>query len=194
MMGIYFDNSDRRCRREIFVFIFSSLFCFLGLVFLYFFHPSFCEFMPRCPFYFLTGMYCPGCGSTRAIHYCLNGNISESVRHHPLLLPFFVVIIFLYIKRGYELFSGKIISFRFELLMSKIILFIFIIFFVVRNIPIDYWAWLRPPAVMLPWSIDKGNWKCFVKNAVTFYKIKIIAQRAVILFTIWSRKQKRKMQ
>jgi hypothetical protein len=106
--------------------------------------------MPRCPFYFLTGMYCPGCGSTRAIHYCLNGNISESVRHHPLLLPFFVVIIFLYIKRGYELFSGKIISFRFELLMSKIILFIFIIFFVVRNIPIDYWAWLRPPAVMLP--------------------------------------------
>lgn len=30
---------------------------------------------PRCPFYVFTGLYCPGCGSQRATHALLHGQV-----------------------------------------------------------------------------------------------------------------------
>lgn len=43
-------------------------------------------FMPRCPFYELTGWLCPGCGSQRAIHALLHFNISQAFKFNPLLV------------------------------------------------------------------------------------------------------------
>jgi len=40
-----------------------------------------------CPFYFVVGLPCPGCGLTRAGLLLLGGNPAESFRMHPLLLP-----------------------------------------------------------------------------------------------------------
>ncbi len=40
---------------------------------------------PKCGFYVATGYKCPGCGSQRAIHYLLNGEIVESIKQNPLL-------------------------------------------------------------------------------------------------------------
>ncbi len=42
-------------------------------------------FMP-CPFYKLTGLYCPGCGGTRAVKFFLQGRLLTSFRFHPLVL------------------------------------------------------------------------------------------------------------
>jgi len=42
-----------------------------------FLRPQTTPLLPPCPFYALTGLYCPGCGSTRLL-YCL-------VRGHPLV-------------------------------------------------------------------------------------------------------------
>ncbi len=42
-------------------------------------------FLP-CPVHFLTGLYCPGCGGTRAVLYLLRGNIKSSLIHHPAVL------------------------------------------------------------------------------------------------------------
>jgi len=39
---------------------------------------------PKCGFYVATGYKCPGCGSQRALHYLLNGEIKESFRQNPL--------------------------------------------------------------------------------------------------------------
>lgn len=33
---------------------------------------------PRCPFYVLTGLYCPGCGSQRAFHALLHGHVAQA--------------------------------------------------------------------------------------------------------------------
>ena len=42
---------------------------------LYFrFDPASCPF-PRCPFLTLTGLKCPGCGSQRALHHLLHGEV-----------------------------------------------------------------------------------------------------------------------
>ena len=39
----------------------------------------------KCPFYELTGLYCPGCGSGRAVASALRGRFAESFRYNPAL-------------------------------------------------------------------------------------------------------------
>lgn len=39
-----------------------------------------------CLFHLLTGLYCPGCGGTRAVWYLLHGQILKSLQYHPLVL------------------------------------------------------------------------------------------------------------
>lgn len=41
---------------------------------------------PKCPFYAVTGLQCPGCGSQRAIHALLHGHLSEAFRYNALLV------------------------------------------------------------------------------------------------------------
>lgn len=45
------------------------------------------HFFPPCPFRRLTGLSCPGCGSQRAIHQLLHGDIRAAFRYNPMLLP-----------------------------------------------------------------------------------------------------------
>lgn len=40
---------------------------------------------PRCPFHVLTGLECPGCGSTRAIHALLRGDLRVAFWCNPFL-------------------------------------------------------------------------------------------------------------
>lgn len=39
--------------------------------------------LPPCVFHSLTGLYCPGCGGTRACRLLLSGHIVQSFLHHP---------------------------------------------------------------------------------------------------------------
>ncbi|GLC82568.1 DUF2752 domain-containing protein [Lacrimispora brassicae] len=39
-----------------------------------------------CLFHSLTGLYCPGCGGTRAIRSLLRGDLRMSFQYHPLVL------------------------------------------------------------------------------------------------------------
>jgi hypothetical protein len=62
-----------------------------GLVVFYFFNPLNFHYGPRCALNSLTGMYCPGCGSTRALHQLAHGHLGAAFRLNPLaisLLPF----------------------------------------------------------------------------------------------------------
>lgn len=45
-----------------------------------------------CPFLGLTGLWCPGCGSTRAVHELLHGDVAGSLACHPLVLPAIVLL------------------------------------------------------------------------------------------------------
>jgi Protein of unknown function (DUF2752) len=58
---------------------------------LYRFSPQEYSFYPRCPFFALTGHYCPGCGGTRATAELLHGHLAPALHFNAavtLLLPF----------------------------------------------------------------------------------------------------------
>lgn len=66
-----------------------------GLFLVYRYNPENCWWMPKCPFYTLTGLQCPSCGNTRALHALLHGNFSEAMAYNamaPVLVGLFVVI------------------------------------------------------------------------------------------------------
>ena len=42
--------------------------------------------LPPCPFWWLTGLYCPGCGSTRALHGLAHFDLAAAWSMNPLLV------------------------------------------------------------------------------------------------------------
>ena len=49
-----------------------------GLALVYLFDPRSAGWYPVCPFFGLTGWHCPGCGTLRALHQLLHGNLAAA--------------------------------------------------------------------------------------------------------------------
>lgn len=63
----------------------------LALVLLYRTPPEQNRFAPPCMFHQMTGLHCPGCGGTRAMHALLHGRVGEAAGKNALFvaaLPF----------------------------------------------------------------------------------------------------------
>ena len=61
----------------------------VGLAVLYYrWNPAVFRFFPGCPFFLLTGAYCPGCGSQRAVHQLLHGHLRQAADYNLLLVSF----------------------------------------------------------------------------------------------------------
>jgi hypothetical protein len=58
----------------------------VGLMVIYFvFNPETAGFFPPCLFHKLTGLKCPGCGTQRAIHSILHGEVAQAFFYNPAL-------------------------------------------------------------------------------------------------------------
>ena len=55
--------------------------------------------LPFCIFHRLTGLYCPGCGGTRAVMALFRGDLKASFIYHPLVLYGLAVAIYILIHR-----------------------------------------------------------------------------------------------
>ena len=103
----------------------------------YFFNPTVSNFFPKCPFYIMTGLFCPGCGSQRAIHDMMHLNIFEAINHNALMFFTFTFGIGLY------LYSKKKFSDLIYHPKSPLIIFgIIFLFGVLRNL--DRFHFLAP--------------------------------------------------
>lgn len=58
----------------------------VSAVYLFMFEPGRTGFFPLCPFRLLTGLQCPGCGTTRALHEIVHGHFWAAFMLNPLLL------------------------------------------------------------------------------------------------------------
>jgi hypothetical protein len=62
-----------------------------AIILLRVFDPATSGIFPPCPIRYLTGLYCPGCGSLRAMHALLHGELARAWAMNPLMivmLPF----------------------------------------------------------------------------------------------------------
>jgi hypothetical protein len=66
----------------------------VGAWVLYTFAPATTSFYPRCVFHVMTGLDCPGCGTTRALHALLHADIGAAFRFNPMLFALFAVFAF----------------------------------------------------------------------------------------------------
>ena len=65
----------------------------IAAIMLFRFPPQQHGFYPACPIYRYLHLYCPGCGSTRALSALLHGRLMEAMQYNPLfvaLLPLLV--------------------------------------------------------------------------------------------------------
>lgn len=113
-------------------------------------HPSEFGFLPRCPSA-AVGLACAGCGSTRAVHFLLQGDLASAWRHNPLMLlvgvPFAAVAALATVRAAW---TGRWprsplsppAAARLGLALAVILLG----WTVLRNLPGETFSVLRPPA------------------------------------------------
>src|SRR5688572_26415576 len=67
-------NTGRMIRSKQHVLVLLSV-AIVGSLLYFYVNPSTSVLFPRCLFFSITSLHCPGCGSQRAIHELLHGNI-----------------------------------------------------------------------------------------------------------------------
>ena len=69
-------------------------------VVLFRYNPEDIPFIPRCPVVLLTGLKCPGCGTARALHCLLHGEVAQAVAFNPILVLVFPLLLLLLLFPG----------------------------------------------------------------------------------------------
>tara|TARA_R110002049_G_scaffold76250_4_gene196088 strand:+ start:8433 stop:8840 length:408 start_codon:yes stop_codon:yes gene_type:complete len=113
---------------------------------LYFrFDPSEIGFFPKCPVYAFTGYYCSGCGSQRAIHEFLHGKILAGLKHNFLILLLAIVLLYdVFVKLAQTFFNKTFNNLLQNSKTTYIILFMIILFGILRNINVYPFTVLAP--------------------------------------------------
>jgi len=114
----------------------ALLLCFAWL------YTNYRQFLPPCVFFQLTGLHCPGCGATRAVHALLHFDFVRAVHMNAL---FILVGLPLLAALGLEMLQGRLIfSARTHSLMAYGYLILAVLFSVLRNIPQHPFSLLAP--------------------------------------------------
>lgn len=110
----------------------------LTIVLLYFFvYPLYGKYFPKCPFFTFTGLYCPGCGSQRAIVSLLHGDLLTAVHDNllaVLALPFILFSFVITIKNYFDEKKRKI-GIVYSTAFATSVFVIVLVFAILRNIP-----------------------------------------------------------
>jgi hypothetical protein len=113
--------------------------------FLYTVDPSTSALYPPCPFYALTGLYCPGCGSLRALHSLLRGEVLVACGFNPLTVLSLPFLGYIFVSDAMKIIRRRPFSICF---VPPAVIWIFlgcvIIFWVLRNMTPSPCPWLAP--------------------------------------------------
>lgn len=107
-----------------------------GSVYLYVFEPGKTGFFPVCLFRAFTGLNCPGCGSTRAMHQILHGHFVAAFMLNPLFLLALPFLLFALIRYSVIVMRGGIP--RPNAMPASVLYALFVIivsFWIFRNTP-----------------------------------------------------------
>ena len=117
----------------------------VGLAVVYVFDPAKPGVYPLCPFFGLTGCHCPGCGTLRALHQALRGDLTGAAGYNlfaVLALPFIAYSFAAGALRAFRLPAPPPIFVQHQLIWA--LLATIAAFWVLRNLPAGPFAFLAP--------------------------------------------------
>lgn len=108
----------------------------MGAGMLYLSPPGQSWFLPACPVHAATGLFCPGCGTTRALYALLHGRLAEALDANLLLVVLLPVLAVL----GVLLFTAavrdnRVRDLRFPPWVTFGLLALVTLFTILRNLP-----------------------------------------------------------
>lgn len=97
---------------------------------------------PTCPFFAITGLDCPGCGTARGLHQLLHGHVAAAMDYNVFLVllgPLLVAVWLVEVARTAG-WRGRVPSA--PGFVMKAVPVVIALFWVVRNLPIPGATWL----------------------------------------------------
>ena len=120
-----------------------------GAVLLRIFDPAHSLIFPPCPLRYFTGLYCPGCGSLRALHALLHGDLQQAIAMNALtviLLPFIACGLISEIYM--QLCLRPIVETRIPASWIRALFAVIVLFGIARNLPFRPFDLLAPGALL----------------------------------------------
>lgn len=99
--------------------------------------------LPPCPSRWLTGLFCPGCGSTRALHALLHGDLPGALAMNPLLVLSLPAVALLALE-WLRMLPEKLVPLAMRLGHARFWAIVLIGYGVLRNLPWAPFRWLAP--------------------------------------------------
>lgn len=133
-------------RKKGYFLISAFLLIVLGVMgILAFVNPMEAHWMPHCPVYTVTGTYCPGCGSTRALYALAHGQFFQAFDHNPLMIILLPFVTYGLLSRARVLMFGKTLPGPNLPPWSLWTLFgIIVAYWIARNLPWEPFTFLAP--------------------------------------------------
>jgi hypothetical protein len=98
--------------------------------------------MPGCLVRLTTGFDCPGCGGTRAAWYLLHGDVAGAAQHHLIFvfaLPFLLYAYAAWVADA--VFHKQVPKLRMSFRTLAVVLGVWAVFSVLRNLPFEPFSW-----------------------------------------------------
>jgi hypothetical protein len=109
------------------------------------FDPATSGIFPPCPLRYFTGWYCPGCGSLRAIHQLLQGNLRAAWALNPLTVAFLPFIVYgLASQALYEIRGSRLPGLFLRAEWIRVLCAAIILFGIARNLSFYPFVMLAP--------------------------------------------------
>jgi hypothetical protein len=108
----------------------------------FFFNPITHQFYPVCQFHRLTGLNCPGCGATRALHALLHGKFFAALHNNALFVFMLGTCAIRSAWFGWNKFHGRVNGEFLPVNFIWPLLIIALVFTMLRNLPA--FAFLSP--------------------------------------------------
>ena len=99
--------------------------------------------LPPCPSLWLTGLFCPGCGTTRALHALLHGDLKLAMAMNPLMVLSLAPVAML-LAQWLRLLPPSLEPLAMVLGNARVWAVLLIGYGVLRNLPWPPFSWLAP--------------------------------------------------
>lgn len=97
---------------------------------------------PTCPFLFVTGWYCPGCGSLRAVHALAHLDVGTALARNPFAVAMVPVLVVIWLRWTARSATGRRRTTAAHPAVVWALLGLVLVFWLLRNLP--GFAWLAP--------------------------------------------------